>query len=79
VAVSFHVYFDLTRLENNEHNEQMLDAALRVEGSCSYDPNLKDVSEIEIKEWSLKLPEGGLWTLTTWGGVQKWGEKTRTI
>jgi PIN domain-containing protein len=58
VAVSFQVSFELTRLEAQEDDEHKFDANLRVSGSCSYDPNLKELSEIEVKEWSVSVPKG---------------------
>ena len=52
VAISFEVSFDLERVELRGETEERSDADLSLTGVCSYDPNLKQVSEIEIRVWS---------------------------
>jgi hypothetical protein len=82
VAVSFQVWFELEGVEAQEDTDHKAEATLRVGGSCSYDPNLNEVSEIEIKEWSTSAPRGGLWTHTHSGGrydAESWAKKTRII
>jgi hypothetical protein len=68
VAVSFEISFKLKRVEVQHDQEQRSNATLHMGGVCSYDPNLNEVSEIEIREWSMNLggsDERG-WSGTSW-------------
>jgi hypothetical protein len=56
VAVSFEVRYPLTRLETNDGEQRQVDAVLLVSGVCSYDPGQNSVSEVEVREWSKRLP-----------------------
>jgi hypothetical protein len=68
VAVSFEVSFELKRIESKTDEEERSDATLAVKGVCSYDPNLKQVSDIEIREWRKSLTgyEGRGWSGSGW-------------
>jgi len=80
VAVSFQVRFELEGVELQEDDDHKVDASLRVAGSCSYEPKLNEVSEIEIKETSTSVPRGGFWQTTHSGGhYESWAKKTRII
>lgn len=82
VAISFQVIFALNHIEPETEGDRRINANFRIGGSCSYDPNLNEVSETEIKEWSTYLPEGGsLWSSTSFGGqnFESWAKNTRTI
>ena len=63
VAVSFIVTFDISRSEHINTDRQRPNIKMRLTGGCSYDPNAKVVSEIEISEWSKSLDSesGGSW------------------
>jgi hypothetical protein len=63
IAISFEAAFDLERIVVEEETEMREDATLILKGVCSYNPTSKEVSEIEIREWSksLKFAGGGFW------------------
>lgn len=50
LAISFEISFALQRVETLDDHEQRSDATLDVGGVCSYEPNLGEVSEIEIRD-----------------------------
>lgn len=71
LAVSFELSFALKRVETLDDQEQRSDATLRVGGECSYDPNLSEVSEIEIREWNKSSnPRDGNGWGTGWSDPQ---------
>jgi len=53
IAISFSVGFKLSRTESSGALEERRSARMTLSGACSYDPNTKEVTEIEIKEWSV--------------------------
>jgi hypothetical protein len=59
VALSFSVPFDLQRTSVEGETETRKKATLTANGVCAYDPSTKDLSEIEIREWTLTTPSGG--------------------
>ena len=58
VAVSFEISFELDHVEVSGETESRSDAELSVKGVCSYNPILKQASDIEIREWSKRLKSG---------------------
>jgi hypothetical protein len=79
VAISVQVSFRLSQVEAQTNDDDK--ATLRIGGSCSYEPNLNEVSDIEIKEWSL----GGDTSWSGWsamrasGDIESRAKKTRII
>jgi hypothetical protein len=59
VAVSFEIRYPLVRPAEQEIGEGADKADLRIEGTCSYDPNTGDVSDIEVRSWHHSLPGYG--------------------
>jgi hypothetical protein len=55
IAVSFEVAFDLKFVEDRGRLEEHDEAELKLKGVCSYDPNDKRISEVEVREWSTSL------------------------
>jgi hypothetical protein len=75
VAISFQVTFELSHVETQTDDNDK--ATLRIGGSCSYDPNLNEISDIEIKEWSVYLPRGSSWSgsMLPSGDIDSWAKK----
>jgi hypothetical protein len=63
VAISFEAAFDLQRNIVEDGAEARQEATMTLKGVCSYDPTMKGLSEIEIREWrkSLKSSAGSSW------------------
>lgn len=49
----------MEHIEVQRDIEERDDAELLIKGVCSYDPNAKQLSEIEIREWSKYLRHRG--------------------
>lgn len=65
IAITFGISFDLLMFRSDGKDEEQLDTTLHLEGSCSYDPNLLDTSDLLISTWthSLKRNSGGMWSV----------------
>ena len=55
IAVSFSLSFNISRTEIKGGEERQNNGRLRITGGCSFDPNTKAVSDVEVSEWSLSL------------------------
>ena len=59
IAISFEVAFDLKSVERSANaggkTEAGPAAELTLRGVCSFDPNAKAISEVELREWSTAL------------------------
>ncbi len=55
IAISFEVVFDLELADARGETEDRDDAELSLKGVCSYDPSNREISEIEVREWSTHL------------------------
>jgi hypothetical protein len=84
VAVYFQVNFELSQVGTQTDDDDK--ATLRIGGSCSYDPNLNEVSEIEIEEWLISLPHGVDGRTSRMSpiklplvNIDNWAKKTRII
>jgi hypothetical protein len=67
VAISFEASFDLEQTVVEHNSEGHHQGTMTLKGVCSYDPTTKEVSDIEIREWSkdLKSPSGGIWGMVS--------------
>ncbi|WP_315716485.1 MULTISPECIES: PIN domain-containing protein [unclassified Bradyrhizobium] len=59
VAVTFEVLFDLLLFRSDEGEEQQIDTTLRLEGSCSYNPTLRETSDLLVSTWHHTLKGTG--------------------
>ena len=59
IAISFEVRFELKSVGRSANTEGEKEAAPEAEltlgGVCSFDPNAKAISEVEVREWSMSL------------------------
>jgi hypothetical protein len=55
LAILFEISFDLKRVAGRGDGEEYRDAKLTLKGVCSYDPNSKEISGVEIREWQKEL------------------------
>jgi len=65
IAVSFEIRYKATPTSGREAKGR-LPYELQLEGSCSYDPSNKSVSEISIRSWSQSLPGHGSGSTTSY-------------
>ncbi len=65
VAISFTMAFDMSRIDLKDDKETKVNVELSVVGGCSYDPNTKNISNVEISQRHMRLNEGGYWTGST--------------
>jgi hypothetical protein len=66
-AISFEASFDLEQTVVEHGSEAHHPGTMTLKGVCSYDPTTRQVSDIEIREWSkdLKSPSGGIWGIAS--------------
>jgi hypothetical protein len=65
IAISFDVSYPFAIVSKDGDAEQKEVASMDVRGVCSYDPNTKGVSDIEIREWSKRLGRGHRSSMST--------------
>lgn len=58
VAVTFSVLFDLIMFKLEESEERQVDSTLQLDGSCSYNPNLHQTSDLTVSTWTHRLKGG---------------------
>jgi hypothetical protein len=59
VAISFEASFDLERTIVENETESHDQGTMTLKGICSYDPTTQELSDIEIREWSMSGPGWG--------------------
>jgi hypothetical protein len=64
VAVTFGIAFDFDRVENLDGEERRFNSTLQLDGTCSYAPDVGEVSGIVVKVWH-KTIRGYPWGETT--------------
>jgi hypothetical protein len=69
VAISFEASFDLERTTVENETESHDQATMTLKGACSYDPTTKELSDMEIREWSKSGRSSGWETGSGWGTV----------
>jgi len=64
IAVTFEVSFDLLLFRSDDGEERQIDTTLRLEGSCSYNPTVRETSDLLVSTWhhSLKGNTGWNWS-----------------
>jgi hypothetical protein len=66
VAISFEASFDLERITIENETEAHVLATMTLKGVCSYNPTTKELSDIEIREWSISGDKpGGGWSTSS--------------